>query len=39
MKGDVEQEDLYQNCKIYNPRSSGFAPRARPNMTIVSVNI
>jgi hypothetical protein len=30
--GDVEQEGLYQNCEIYNPRGSGFAPRAEPNM-------
>ena len=32
MHGDVEQEGLYQNCEIYNPRGSGFAPRAWPNM-------
>jgi hypothetical protein len=34
MHGDVEQEGLYQNCEIYNPRDSGFAPRPRvgPNM-------
>jgi hypothetical protein len=31
MYGDVEQEGLYQNCKIYNPRCSSFAPRAGPN--------
>jgi hypothetical protein len=27
MHGDVEQEGLYQNCEIYNPWGSGFAPR------------
>jgi hypothetical protein len=27
MHGDVEQEGLYQNCEIYNPRGSGFAFR------------
>jgi hypothetical protein len=27
MHGDVEQEGLYQNCEIHNPRGSGFAPR------------
>jgi hypothetical protein len=27
MYGDVEQEGLYQNCEIYNPRDSRFAPR------------
>jgi TPP-dependent indolepyruvate ferredoxin oxidoreductase alpha subunit len=27
-----EQEGLYQNCEIHNPRGSSFAPRARPNM-------
>ena len=32
MHGDVEQEGLYQNCVFYNPWSSGFAPRAGPNM-------
>jgi hypothetical protein len=32
MHGDVEQEGLYQNCEIYNPRGSDFALRAWPNM-------
>ena len=32
MRGDVEEEGLYQNCEIYNPQGSGFAPRAGPNM-------
>ena len=32
MHGDVKQEGLYQNCEIYNPRGSGFAPIAGPNM-------
>jgi hypothetical protein len=32
MHGDVEQEGLYQNCEIYNPQGSGFAPRVGPNM-------
>jgi hypothetical protein len=27
MHGDVEQDGLYQNFEIYNPRGSGFAPR------------
>ena len=31
MYGDVEQEGLYQNCEIYNPWGSSFAPRAGPN--------
>jgi hypothetical protein len=26
MHGDVEQERLYQNCEIYNPQGSCFAP-------------
>jgi hypothetical protein len=40
MHYDVEQEVLYQNCEIYNPRGSGFAPRVGPKYTcIVSVNI
>ena len=29
MHGDVEQECLYQNCEIYNPWGSGFAPLGR----------
>jgi hypothetical protein len=32
MHGDVEQEGFYLNCEIYNPRCSGFAPKAGPNM-------
>ena len=32
MHGDVEQEGIYQNCEIYNPRGSGYAPRGGPNM-------
>jgi hypothetical protein len=32
MHGDIEQESLYLNCKIYNPRGSGFAPRVGPNL-------
>ena len=32
MHGDVEQEGLHQNCEIYNPQGSSFAPIAGPNM-------
>jgi hypothetical protein len=32
MHGDVEQEGLYQNCEIYNPQGSSFAPQGRANM-------
>jgi hypothetical protein len=32
MHGDEEQEGLYQNCEIYNPRGSGFAPMVGPIM-------
>jgi hypothetical protein len=32
MHCDVEQEGLYQNSEIYNPRGSGFAPRVGPKM-------
>jgi hypothetical protein len=39
MHGDVEQEGLYQNCEIYNPRVSGFAPRGGQTLYIVSVSI
>jgi hypothetical protein len=39
MHGDVEQEGLYQNCEIFNPRGSGFAPRGGQKLYIVFLNI
>jgi hypothetical protein len=33
MHGDVEQEGLYQDCEIYNPRGSSFAPRGPRGQT------
>jgi hypothetical protein len=32
MHGDVDQEGLDQNCEVYYPQGSGFAPRAGQNM-------
>jgi hypothetical protein len=32
MHGDVEQEDLYQNCEFHYPQGRGLAPREGPNM-------